>query len=146
MRLLRAVSGKDPILIKALDQFEKSKTVTQSEATSLIRGLNSSEHNLRPGDSGRNRSLKARFDSGVVDSKTRKRGRSPSPVSKRIISEALEVGEEIRFYAPDGVTAMSSVEPKGISTKDLVSSLSQWVKSGKVVGTQEGSEFVLKRN
>ncbi|MHC2282135.1 RHS repeat-associated protein [Bradyrhizobium diazoefficiens] len=145
-RILKAISGKDPILIKAIDKFEKSKSVTQSEATSLIKSLNSSEHNLRPGDSGRNRSLKARFDSGVVDSKTRKRGRSPSPVSKRIIKEALEVGEEIRFYAPDGVTAISSVEPNGISTKDLVSSLSQWVKSGKVVGKQDGSEFVLKKN
>lgn len=145
VRILKAISGKDPILIKALDKFEKSKTVSQSDATSLIKGLNSSEHNLRPGDSGRNRSLKGRFDAGVVDSKTRQRGRSPSPVSKRIIKESLEVGQEIRFYAPDGKTAMSSVEKNGISTKDLVASLSQWVTSGKVVGTQDGTEFVLKK-
>jgi RHS repeat-associated protein len=143
-RLMKAIAGPNAILVKNIDDFEMKTTVSQTEARDLISQLNSAEHNLRPGESGPNRSIKGRFDTGVRDSATRKRERSPSPVSKRIIKTALEVGEEIRFYAPENDTILTSTDSGGIPTKELMASLSA-VVSGTVIGTQEGKEFVVRR-
>ena len=107
----------------------------------LLRDMNSASENLRAGHSGRNRSIKGRFDSGVQASSSKNRSRSPSPVSKRQIHTQLEHGQEVIFFTRG--SNIESSQPLGISVKDMQSSLEDSLKRSVTV-THKGNEAIFK--
>jgi insecticidal toxin complex protein TccC len=130
-----------PSLAQTIDNFA-SQPITHTGAAHFLKQMNSAEENLRPGDRGRNRSIKGRFDSGVQDSTSRQRARSPSPISKRQLVSQLKNGEGVKFFTR-GTVIESSQHKGGIQLTDMQSSL------GDVIGrvptmTRVGNEVRFK--
>lgn len=138
MAILTSIAPKLAADIKAY----ANGPVTADTTHTLLRDMNSAGENLRAGHSGRNRSIKGRFDAGVQSSSSKKRSRSPSPVSKRQIQTQLEHGQEVTFFTR-GTTIESSQHAQGISVADMQSSLADVLgRTPKV--TYNGNEATFK--
>lgn len=143
--LLKSIAGpKDKALHKEIEKYFKLASPTQSQGQDLLGAVNSAPHNLRPGNSGRNRSIKEHVDGNYVKSSnpkpSRARSRSPSPSSRRIVSSSIESGIKPTFHTGSDGRIMSSTAVNGIKVTDLVSSLTDsmgkkvtYSKSGNVV-------------
>lgn len=134
------MSSIAPSLGTSITQYASS-SMSPDLTHTLLRDMNSASENLRAGHSGRNRSIKGRFDSGVQASSSKNRSRSPSPVSKRQIHTQLEHGQEVIFF-----TRGSNIESSqllGISVKDMQSSLEDSLKRSVTV-THKGNEAIFK--
>lgn len=143
-KILTAIVGPDKDLKKKVESFRDNAKLEQSDLNELVKSLNSAEDNLRPGHSSRNRRIKGRFDPGVSESKTRKRERSLSPVSKRHGTTTLENGGKVEFFSEDGKTIITSTDEKGISLEHAKASLSSG-GSFTIVATREGNTIVFQR-